>query len=429
MRYIIVLFCLSLWNVTKFGLSEISLEKKKTFVFSGDLNLNIENSKTSELSEQKKEEDKSDKDIIIGKEEKMKAVDQSVKTAINEASKAIKEKFNINELPPSGLSEDEEEEAKEDSEFLTGDLEEAAQNFSSSDEQVKRKKKKEKGSTRRSEEKKGNTVQNMEGQEKVASEERHSSFNDVSEEKETEAAHIKKYQAEVINSMNHDSIYKKFGADDLKEIERTMEDSEDICDQDYSLPCPLNFFRTSSGCVPLGSYEGPCNKVQDKLEHMYDNQKESWAEICDSNWPCMPLTCPYGTDYDSLCPINWMEVGKGMCRSLYINEKCQEDIQFSSKTIAEKKDFEKVCGIRWRCKSVIYKTNFDYACPLNWEKMGAYKCKAPDDYNGPCPKVANLKKYNTEEGKKNIEIACLVNWPYTIKVNEQNRDYDIPCPM
>ncbi|SCP05379.1 CPW-WPC family protein, putative [Plasmodium ovale] len=388
MRYIIVLFCLSLWNVTKFGLSEISLEKKKTFVFSGDLNLNIENSKTSELSEQKKEEDKSDKDIIIGKEEKMKAVDQSVKTAINEASKAIKEKFNINELPPSGLSEDEEEEAKEDSEFLTGDLEEAAQNFSSSDEQ-----------------------------------------NDVSEEKETEAAHIKKYQAEVINSMNHDSIYKKFGADDLKEIERTMEDSEDICDQDYSLPCPLNFFRTSSGCVPLGSYEGPCNKVQDKLEHMYDNQKESWAEICDSNWPCMPLTCPYGTDYDSLCPINWMEVGKGMCRSLYINEKCQEDIQFSSKTIAEKKDFEKVCGIRWRCKSVIYKTNFDYACPLNWEKMGAYKCKAPDDYNGPCPKVANLKKYNTEEGKKNIEIACLVNWPYTIKVNEQNRDYDIPCPI
>ncbi|EAA17606.1 hypothetical protein [Plasmodium yoelii yoelii] len=30
------------------------------------------------------------------------------------------------------------------------------------------------------------------------------------------------------------------------------DDSDEVCIQDYSLPCPFNFFRTSSG---------PCNEV------------------------------------------------------------------------------------------------------------------------------------------------------------------------
>ncbi|SBT80033.1 CPW-WPC family protein, putative [Plasmodium malariae] len=433
MKKFIIFFALSFLNIIKLGVSDVVLNDKKTFVFSGDLNLSSKYSKENKPLEEENENNTINLDIIIKDREKMNESDQNVKNIVNEATNEIKKKYNINQLPSSGNSEvsemntnqmirrfclccclylrfrfvflfnlkentqlivtiritqEEEEEAKEESAFLLDDLEEAAQNFSSSDEQV----------------------------------------NENSSEKETELKNVKKYQAEVINSMNKDNVYKNFDSDELEKFEQTLKDSEDVCDQDYSLPCPLNFFRTSSGCVPQNSYEGPCNKVH-KLMFLYDNQKESWADICGANWPCIPLACPYGTDYDSTCPINWIDIGKGICRSIYINEKCQNDIDFSSTTIVDKKKFEQLCGIRWKCKSVSYITNFESICPLYWTYLYDYKCKSPDDYKGPCPNIINLKKYNTEEGKKNVEIACLVNWPYNVKDNARQRDYSVACPI
>ncbi|CRH01699.1 CPW-WPC family protein [Plasmodium relictum] len=387
MKISLIFFLLSFLNVLLNAFGENLLTEKKTFVFSGDLYLNSKYSKGSEVDKNKKENTKSDVAKVIEKHEEMKESDKNVKNIVNEATNKIKKKNNVNELPSSGLNEEEEEEAKEGSEFLSNDLEEAAENFASSDQ------------------------------------------NENSVEKENELKNIKKYQAEVINSMSQPDLYKKFDVDELEKLEHAMDDSDDMCDPDYSLPCPLNFFRTSSGCVPLNTYEGPCNKIQDKLMYLYDNQKESWGDICEANWPCIPLKCPFGVDYNSVCPIQWEDVGKGICRSIYKNNKCPNDINFSKATIKEKKKLEKECGIRWKCKSVTYITNFDSICPLNWTKIDENKCKAPDDYNGPCPKVSNLKKYNTEELKKRIENACLVNWPYTIKVNEYQRDYNAHCPI
>ncbi|GAW82181.1 CPW-WPC family protein [Plasmodium gonderi] len=385
------LFCLS---IGEYVCTNAAFNNKKTFfTFSGDSNLNTSNggdiNSNELLNESGNNENGNMKIHKIVKKEKSKMADasnESVKDSVDKASEAIKKEYKLKDLPASGLSEEDEEEAREDSEFLSNDLEEAAQNFSSYDEQN-------------------------------------------NPETETDEKNVKKYQAEVINTMNHDTVYEKFDTRELEKIEQAMEDSDKICLQDFSLPCPLEFFRTSSGCVPLDSYKGPCRKVQDKLMYLYDNQKESWGEICDAIWPCQPQECPHGTDYGAVCPINWIDIGKGICKSLEENEKCNKNINFSNISIDEKKKMESDCGIRWRCKSAIFETNFDSVCPLNWEKIGESRCKAPINYDGPCPRVANLKKYNSHEHKKMVEIACLVNWPYTLTVNQYQRDYSVPCPI
>ncbi|EDL44447.1 hypothetical protein, conserved [Plasmodium vivax] len=329
---------------------------------------------------------------------------ESVIESVHKANEAVKKEYSLENLPTSGLSQEDEEEAREDSEFLSDDLEEAAQNFAAAQD-------------------KGDG------------------------ETEEEETNVRKYQAEVINAMSQDTLYKKFDAGELEKVEQAMEDSEEACLEDFSLPCPLHFFRTSSGCVPLSSYEGPCRKVQDKLAHLYDHQKESWGEICDATWPCLPKTCPYGVDYDAPCPISWTDQGKGTCASASgrangrastngntngranANAPCERSINFANLSIAKKKQMEEECGVRWRCKSVTFETNFDDVCPLNWQQVGEHRCKAPTEYDGPCPKIANLKKYISAEGKRSVENVCLVNWPYTVTVNQYQRDYSAPCPI
>lgn len=381
MRYILVIVIL-------FGIKNVAIlcdmlfENKKTFVFSGDLNLN------SKFSKGNVQEVKNDVSRIIENKEKEKKGNIELKDAVNSTIEKIQKENKMEKLPDSGITEEEEMEAKDESTFLSDDLEEAAKNFSSVSEPSD------------------------------------------SEDKEAEMKSIKKYQAEVMNAMSHSGPYQNIDSDEIEKIRRTEEeDSEDICLQDFSIPCPVLFFRTSLGCVPTKTYEGPCNKIQDKLPLLYDHQKESWSEICETSWPCMPKECPYGVDYNSICPVGWNDIGKGVCSSTYENENCPYDINFSNTTIEEKKKIAKECKLRWKCKSVSYLTNFDSTCPLNWTPIGDYKCKAPIDYTGDCPKISNLKKYNTQELKKQIEVTCLVNWPYTLKVNEYQRDYDSICPI
>lgn len=374
--------CIFLFLIKNVGiLADLRFEEKPTFVFSGDSNLN------SKFSKGNVKEVKSGVAKIIEKKEKEKEANADFKDAVDTTVKEIKKENKLKDLPKSDLTEEEKIEVKEESTFLSDNLEEAAQNFASTTQP------------------------------------------DDSEEKEAEIKNIKKYQAEVINAMGQDNPFQKLDSDEIEKIEHIAEDSEDICLQDFSVPCPVHFFRTSSGCVPMKSYEGPCKKIQDKLPFLYDHQKESWGEICEASWPCMPTKCPYGVDYDSICPIGWNDIGKGVCSSTYENENCPYDINFSKSTIEEKKKVAKECNLRWKCKSVSYLTNFDSLCPLKWTPIGDHKCKAPDDYEGNCPKISNLLKYNTEELKKQIEVACLVNWPYTVQVNEYQRDYDIPCPI
>lgn len=363
-------------------LGDLLFGDKKTFVFSGDSNLNSKFSKGN-----LQEGVKSDVAKIIERKEKEKHANLELKDAVTKTMEEIKKENELKDLPKSGVTEEEENAAKEESSFLSDSLEEAAQNFASTTQP------------------------------------------DDSEDKEAEIKNIKKYQAEVINAMSHEGPYQKIDTEEIEKIGHMAEDTEDICLQDFSVPCPVHFFRTSSGCVPTKSYEGPCKKIQDKLPLLQDHQKESWGEICETNWPCVPIECPYGVDYNSICPIGWNDIGKGVCSSTYENENCPYDINFSKSTIEEKKKIEKECKLRWKCKSVSYITNFDSVCPLNWKQIGDHKCKAPNDYEGDCPKISNLKKYNTEELKKQIEITCLVNWPYTIHINEYQRDYDSLCPI
>ncbi|ETW47425.1 hypothetical protein PFMALIP_04504 [Plasmodium falciparum MaliPS096_E11] len=70
------------------------------------------------------------------KEKELIESNKHVKDVVDEVGIVIKKKYNINELPPSGLTKDEEEDVKEDSAFLSDDLEEAAENFSLSGEKV-----------------------------------------------------------------------------------------------------------------------------------------------------------------------------------------------------------------------------------------------------------------------------------------------------
>ncbi|EUD67691.1 hypothetical protein C922_01877 [Plasmodium inui San Antonio 1] len=406
MNLLVLLSCLFSLGVQKYSHAYAPLSGKRVpFTFSGDVRLSDPNGGSNIESQSSSAKDRGDpfQNYEHDTKEEDKKVDvsnASVIDSMHKANDAVKKKYSLEGLPGSGLSQEDEEEAREDSNFLSDDLEEAAQNFAAA-------------------------------QDKGA---------DQTEEDET---NVRKYQAEVINAMSQDTPYKKFDAGELEKMEQAMEGSDEMCLQDFSFPCPLQFFRTSSGCVPLSSYEGPCRKVQDKLLHLYDHQKESWGEICDATWPCLPKTCPYGTDYDALCPIGWTDIGKGTCArvgtsesaiasasgSANTNATCEGSINFSNLSIEKKKKMQEKCGIRWRCKSVTFETNFDDMCPLNWKQIGQHRCKAPTDYDGPCPEIANLKKYKSEEGKRSIENVCLVNWPYTVTINEYQRDYSAPCPI
>ncbi|ANQ09624.1 Uncharacterized protein PCOAH_00041970 [Plasmodium coatneyi] len=397
MNLFVLLSCLLSVGVQKYSHAYAPLSGKRVpFTFSGDVRLsdpNVGGNVTSQSSSGKDKEDHfQNYESDTEEKKKVDLSKASVIDSVNKANEEVKKQYSLEDLPASGLSQEDEEEAREDSEFLSDDLEEAAQNFAEAQN-------KEDGET------------------------------------EEEEINVRKYQAEVINAMSQDTLYKKFDAGELEKIEQAMEESDEVCLQDFSLPCPLHFFRTSSGCVPLSSYEGPCHKVQDKLVHLYDHQKESWGEICDATWPCLPKTCPYGTDYDAPCPIGWTDIGKGTCThgdansSANTSGMCEGSINFSNLSTEKKKKMEEKCGIRWRCKSVTFETNFEDVCPLNWQQIGEHRCKSPTDYDGPCPKMANLKKYKSEEGKRSIENVCLVNWPYTVTVNQYQRDYSAPCPI
>lgn len=34
------------------------------------------------------------------------------------------------------------------------------------------------------------------------------------------------------------------------------------------------------------------------LEKMSVSQRQSWEKTCEGSWPCMPLVCPKGVDWD-----------------------------------------------------------------------------------------------------------------------------------
>lgn len=362
---------------------------KSTFVFSGDSNLNSSYVKNNEIENKNNNESIQKEDPV----EETKKSDTKVKEMISNVTEEIKEKNKLQELPMNDFTPEDEESARENGAFLSDDMEEAANNFANTEP------------------------------------------NDENPEKETERKNIKKYQAEVINAMNHSGIYQKMDTSELESMQNIMDHSEEECYPDYSLPCPIDFFRTSSGCVPTKSYKGPCTKIQDKVVLLQDHQKSSWSEVCEVEWPCMPKECPGGSDYGSVCPVGWFETqsvksrNSGLCTREFGSSRCGSELDLFGKTETEKRKLAEKCGLRWRCKSPIYLEDYESTCPNGWTPIGQYQCKAPETYEGDCPKIANLKKYTTEEMKKKVEVACLVNWPFTIHYQQFQRDFDIACPI
>lgn len=389
MKFARILFLLGATTIALHqGKEENGTNTNGTFVFSGDSNLNSPYLKDKEVENENHKITKKEDTL-----EEIKKSDAEVKEMISHVAEKIKDKNKLEDLPVNDFSPEDEESARENGAFLSDDMQEAAHNFADTE------------------------------------------ANDENPEKETERKNIKKYQAEVINAMNQSGIYEKMDVSELESMQSIMDNSEEECYPDYSVPCPNDFFRTSSGCVPTKSYKGPCTKIQDKIMLLQDHQKSSWAEVCEAEWPCMPEECPGGTDFGPLCPVGWIETqglrvrGSGLCKREFGSSRCGSELELFGKTETEKKKLAEKCGLRWKCKSPIFVENYEPTCPDKWTPLGLNQCQAPETYEGDCPKTANLKKYNTEELKKKVEIACLVNWPFIIKYQEYQRDYDVTCPI
>lgn len=126
----------------------------------------------------------------------------------------------------------------------------------------------------------------------------------------------------------------------------------DSCDRDYALPCPNGYTSKSMSMEEYGDAIGDaCVATSDtscefEISFRDAAEKESFARRCSTSWPCVS-TCAA-----SVCPIDWIEIGDGMCVAppTYKRAGCgvllQDTLQWSH---AEKLEFAKSCGVRWQC--------------------------------------------------------------------------------
>lgn len=201
------------------------------------------------------------------------------------------------------------------------------------------------------------------------------------------------------------------------------------CVRDYSVQCPEGFIEDSTDCIAPSEYNGPCNKLQPELHLLSNTAKASWAWACKADYPCIPDTCPTGSDYSHPCPIGWYAGSSGECESDDAASKCSGKI-FVGADYTAKAALEEACGVRWPCKRNACLKDYGANCPGGWSDLGSALCQAPGTYRGPCSQRIDMKEYEgRDDMKKAFESRCSVSWLCNSNAYQREREYSAPCPL
>ncbi|CRG94257.1 CPW-WPC family protein [Plasmodium gallinaceum] len=177
------------------------------------------------------------------------------------------------------------------------------------------------------------------------------------------------------------------------------------CEHDYSVLCPDGWIEGNNEyCIATNGYKGNCKK-KIYLKHLDKIMKQAYEQKCQFNYPCFN-SCE--KNYDDLCPNLWLSVNEKECApSEYYNGNCKENYIFKNRNIEEKKQFEKLCNVSYRCLEKC-KRDYSYNCPIGWKETLSY-CLAPNSYKYNCDKL--MKKNMNENEKIEIGKKCHVFWP------------------
>lgn len=199
------------------------------------------------------------------------------------------------------------------------------------------------------------------------------------------------------------------------------------CLRDYNVPCPRGFMLVGDQCWPTADYAGKCNTIHKGLLEATEDQKMGWERKCDTYWPCLPSKCPKGENWYKNCPVSWYDNGEGECENSQpsLEGICPNKFTYRGLTVEAKQDKAKECSLRWPCLPEECQRDYSVQCPEGWTATSPIVCKAAEDYLGPCPRYAQLGRFN-HELKVNFEIVCFTFWPCRL---DCVRDYTTPCPL
>ncbi|KFH01805.1 cpw-wpc domain-containing protein [Toxoplasma gondii VAND] len=315
------------------------------------------------------------------KEENVIHAEAELEAAADEATGKLQKDLDVVEPPRS--PEEKETKVREKSGFLTNILEKAAHAFASS------------------------SLTQMEGGEEV-----------------------REFQKRIIAALDEKKPPSPMTQEDFSELaEETAPVVATECVRDYSVQCPNDFTPDEANCVALDSYSGPCTKTQKDLHKLTDEQKAVWSDICQVSFPCLPDSCPAGSNYRRQCPVDWKPDADGRCHAASGKSPCDSKIRGDS-SAEEKANFESTCKVRWPCLPLNCAKDYSAACPEGWYQSSNHLCSPPALYNGPCKQPVDTSEYvGRSDLKAAFEKRCLAPWKCNWPLTARQRDYEATCPL
>lgn len=189
------------------------------------------------------------------------------------------------------------------------------------------------------------------------------------------------------------------------QLAATLVEQDDLCEREWSAPCPDGWTLTGSFCSAPASYSGAC-AVNMELSSKSIREKAALSSECHFSWPC--TGCPQGREYSG-CPEGWQEAGTGWCKAPH-ETACAEQYNFAEMDTGEKQELGQTCGFQWKCKETCQQ-DFSKACPKDWNELAAGLCAAPASSSaGICAHGINTTSM-TNLQKEAYSKKCAVSWP------------------
>lgn len=178
--------------------------------------------------------------------------------------------------------------------------------------------------------------------------------------------------------------------------------SEDSCEPDLGVPCPLGWQHEGDGIcrAPIG-YTGTCaNRVK-----MFDDQyKRDFAARCDVSWPCAACSQSFG----STCPTGWSSFDNLCVAPRTYAGPCVPFANLNGFTTGEKKKYSELCGVQFCSETSAQPTcETSATCPEGWESIGGH-CYL-SSYTGPCRPLVSADDLG-RLGKDAFAERCGVNF-------------------
>ena len=127
----------------------------------------------------------------------------------------------------------------------------------------------------------------------------------------------------------------------------------EVCDPDYSQPCPASFVNVGSlqggarqHCAPGESYVGPCTGEARSFSGLSASAKARWSALCLANWPCATCT----RDFADPCPAGWSVTSGSVCAPpASYSGPCGASVDFAGFSPAMLARWSSDCGAFWPC--------------------------------------------------------------------------------